>query len=212
MAKMNHEPSKRHLPAEQRKALTVQTVIDLAARMDPSRITTARIAEHMGLTQGALFRHFPDKQTLWAAVMEWVATTLMERLSRAQAEQASPLSALEAMFHAHLAFVATHPGVPRMLFGELQQSEDTPAKKLAREMLARYRTQVKTELQQAIAKREIAADTDLDAAAVLFIGMLQGLVMQALINNSPTQMTEQGQAVFALFRQSLNSAGSSAKP
>ncbi len=200
---MNRENTSRHLPAEQRKALTVQTVIELAARMDPSRITTARIAEHMGLTQGALFRHFPDKQSLWAAVMEWVAATLMQRLARAQAGHGSPLETLEAMFHAHLAFVAEHPGVPRMLFGELQQSEDTPAKQLAREMLGQYRAQVKARLEQAIETQEIPADTDLDAAAVLFIGMLQGLVMQALLNDNPGQMRQQGQAVFALFRQGL---------
>ncbi len=204
---MNNDSNSRHLPAEQRKALTVQTVIELAARMDPSRITTARIAEHMGLTQGALFRHFPDKQSLWAAVMDWVATTLMQRLARAQAGQEAPLDALEAMFHAHLAFVAEHPGVPRMLFGELQQSEDTPAKQLAREMLGQYRAQVKARLAHAIQAKEIPPDTDLDAAAVLFIGMLQGLVMQALLNGSPGQMRQQGQAVFALFRRGLQNGG-----
>ena len=61
------------LPAEERRALTIQTVIDLAARQNPSDITTTDIARHMGLTQGALFRHFPTKDELWLAVMDWVA-------------------------------------------------------------------------------------------------------------------------------------------
>ncbi|MBP6534586.1 MAG: TetR family transcriptional regulator, partial [Arenimonas sp.] len=51
----------KNLSAEQRRAMTVQTVIDLAAGQDPGEITTAAIAEHMQVTQGALFRHFPSK-------------------------------------------------------------------------------------------------------------------------------------------------------
>ncbi len=55
-------PSSRpHLPADERRAVTVQAVLDLAATGNPGDITTAAIAKHMKLTQGALFRHFPTK-------------------------------------------------------------------------------------------------------------------------------------------------------
>ncbi|MBM9531709.1 TetR family transcriptional regulator, partial [Desulfoprunum benzoelyticum] len=72
-----------HLPAEERRAVIVQTVIELAAEQNPNGITTAAIAERMGLTQGALFRHFPNKAAVLAAVMEWVAEELLARLGRA---------------------------------------------------------------------------------------------------------------------------------
>jgi AcrR family transcriptional regulator len=47
--------------------------VALAGSQNPSEITTAAIAKHMNLTQGALFRHFPNKEAIWQAVMEWVA-------------------------------------------------------------------------------------------------------------------------------------------
>ena len=53
------------LPAETRRAVTVEAVIELAAERDPGEITTAAIASHMKLTQGALFRHFPSKDAIW---------------------------------------------------------------------------------------------------------------------------------------------------
>ncbi len=56
---MNEHP--KHLPADERRAITVETVIQLAAETNPSDITTKAIAERMGLTQGAIFRHFPSK-------------------------------------------------------------------------------------------------------------------------------------------------------
>jgi len=51
----------QYLPAEARRAATVQAVVDLAAEQNPAEITTTAIADRMGLTQGALFRHFPEQ-------------------------------------------------------------------------------------------------------------------------------------------------------
>mgnify|MGYP006144710995 CR=1 FL=1 len=58
--------------------------------MRPMDGRTAAIARHMNLTQGALFRHFSTKDAIWQAVMEWVATRLLDRLERAAAGIDSP--------------------------------------------------------------------------------------------------------------------------
>jgi AcrR family transcriptional regulator len=55
---MNEHP--KHLPADERRAATVEAVINLAAEQNPSDITTTAIAQRMGLT-GALFRHFSPR-------------------------------------------------------------------------------------------------------------------------------------------------------
>ena len=122
----------RHLPAAERRAVTVEAVVELAAEQNPGEITTAAIADRMHVTQGALFRHFANKDAIWEAVMHWVAERLLARVDRAAAEASSPLAALEAMFLAHVDFVARHPGVPRILFGERQRADDAPAKRMVR--------------------------------------------------------------------------------
>ncbi len=60
---------REHLPAEERRAATVDAVIALAADHDPGEITTTAIARQMGVTQGALFKHFPTKEAILEAVM-----------------------------------------------------------------------------------------------------------------------------------------------
>ncbi|HAN29359.1 MAG TPA: TetR family transcriptional regulator, partial [Haliea salexigens] len=92
-----------------------------------SEITTAAIAKHMSVTQGSLFRHFPNKEAIWLAVMEWVSERLLDRIDHSVRDVASPLAAMEAMFMSHINFVIEHPGVPRMMFGELQRADMTPA-------------------------------------------------------------------------------------
>lgn len=198
-------PSK-HLSAQERRAATVEAVVALAAQTNPSDISTTAIAKHMGVTQGALFKHFPTKESILEAVMGWVADRLLARIDAATRKAGTPLAALEAVFMTHVEFVTVHPGVPRMLFGELQRAEMSAPKRMAQTLIARYSERVRALLAQGKAAGEIRASVDENSAALLFVGMVQGLVMQSLLAGDVRQMSDQAAGVFALFRDALTGA------
>jgi AcrR family transcriptional regulator len=199
-------PHPKHLPAEERRAVTVEAVIELAASRNPGDITTAAIAKHMNLTEGAVFRHFPSKIKIWQAVMEWVAGHLLERIDRAAKGVGSPIAAMEAMFLTHIEFVAERPGVPRMLFGELQRAEDTPAKRMARTLIHRYRERLQKLVEKGKAMGEIPGTLDTDAAITQFIGSIQGLIMSSLLEGDLDRMRRDAPRVFAIYRRGIGSA------
>ena len=196
----------RHLPADERRAATVEALIDLAARQNPSDITTAAIAERMCLTQGALFRHFPSKDAIVQACMTWVSERLLARIDKAAAQATSPAGALQAMFMAHIDFVARHPGVPRLLFGELQRADDSLPKQMVRTLLQQYGVRLRRLLDAGKAQGEFDRALDVDAAAVLFIGTVQGLVMQSLLAGKVGQIRRAAPGVFAIYRRGIGSA------
>ena len=196
----------KHLPADERRAATVESVVALAASCNPSDITTAAIAEHMQVTQGALFRHFPSKDAIWEATMGWVAERLLSRIDRAAKGIASPLAAMEAMFMSHVEFVVVHPGVPRMMFGELQRAELTPAKRMAQTLIQRYGERLHGLMAQAKACGELPPELDNEAAATLFIGTIQGLVMQSLLAGDVTRIRRDAPRVFDIYRRGIRSA------
>ena len=198
-------PSK-HLPAEERRAVTVETVIALAGERNPSDITTAAIAQRMGVTQGALFRHFPDKDAILTAVMEWVAARLLARIEKAVQSAPSPLAALEAMFLAHAAFVAEHPGVPRMLFGELQRAQDSAPRRMVQTLIRRYGERLHRLIEAGQAAGELDPGLDAEAAATLFIGSIQGLVMQSLLAGDVERIRRDAPRVFAIYRRGIGNA------
>lgn len=200
------ENNPKHLPADERRAATVEAVIDLAAGQNPSEITTAAIAKHMGLTQGALFRHFSSKDAILQAVMEWVAERLLARVDKAAQAAVSPLAALEAVFMAHIDFIAQHPGVPRMLFGELQRAADTPAKRMARTLIDRYGKRLAVLIEKGKVQGELSGEIGTTAAATLFIGAIQGLIMQALLAGNTRQMRAAAPGAFAIFRRGIGEA------
>ena len=193
----------KHLPAEERRAATVEAVVELAAEQNPSDITTTAIAQRMGLTQGALFRHFPTKDAILESVMDWVAERLLARVDKAAASAASPMAALEAVFMAHIDFVAEHPGVPRMLFGELQRPGDTLPKKMVQTLIRHYGERLQHLLETGKTQGELHAQLDIEAASVSFIGSIQGLVMQSLLAGDVTRMRRDAVGVFAIYLRGI---------
>lgn len=188
-----------YLPAEQRRVVTVEAIISLAAERNPSEITTGEIAERMNLTQGALFRHFRTKDAMWHTVMAWVAEQLLARIDEAARRATSPLSAVEAMFMTHLDFVSEHPGVPRILFGELQRAKDTATKRLVRTLLTHYSQRLHRLLEQAKNQGEVSAEVDVKAAATVFLGLIQGLIMQGLVVGKSPAPGGAAVGTFAIF-------------
>lgn len=196
----------KNLPADERRAVTVAAVIELAGSQNPSEITTAAIAKHMNLTQGALFRHFINKEAIWQAVMEWVAENLLARIEASVEGVESTLAAMEAMFMSHIEFVAEHPGVPRMMFGELQRAESTPAKCTVQTMIQRYGQHLHRLIDKGKASGELSPLLDNEAATTLFIGTIQGLVMQSLLAGDVNRMRRDAPQVFAIYQRGIGSS------
>jgi AcrR family transcriptional regulator len=193
----------KYLPAMERRAVTVETVIALAAEQNPSEITTAAIAKRMGLTQGAIFRHFSSKDAILEAVMEWVAEKLLSRQEKVLQAGLSPLAALQAIFMAHINFVVEHPGVPRILFGELQRGESTAPKRMAQSLIRRYAERVQQLLEEGKECGEVDTSLESEAGAILFIGTVQGLVMQSLLAGDVGRIRLIAPRAFAIFRRGI---------
>lgn len=193
-------------PTEDRRAEIVAALIRLVAQSGPAEATTARIAAELDLTQGAVFKHFPTKEAIRAAAMDWIATSLFEALEAAERGAPSPLEALHAVYLAHVRFVVAHPGVPALIFNELQQAADSPVKARARALLARYRSLLVGLIEAARHEGDVAVDTDSAAAATLFIGTVQGLMMQAMLSGSMRGMKPRAERVYGIWLRGIRSA------
>lgn len=203
-SKQTNDASVRsRLSTEERQAQIIETVLTLAAGKSPGQITTQEIADMIGVTQGALFRHFSTKETIWLAAIEWVEENLLTTLEAAAKKTESPLTNLQQVFFSHVDFVIVRPGVPRLIFHELQQPADSAIKALVRRFLQRYRQLVVGLIETAAVCNEIDRMVDANAATTLFIGSIQGLVMQSMISDNVSNMHKTAEQIFPLFLRSL---------
>lgn len=188
---------------ELRQAEIIATMLRLAAERNPADITTTDIAKAMRVTQGALFRHFATKEAIRLAVVEWIEAQLLGALLAARQAAPDALAALRAMFLAHVRFAQAYPGVPRLIFAELQQAEASPVRLMVHKIMQRYRQVLAETLALAMAAKRIRADVDCQAAASLFLGGIQGLVIQSMLSGSDAALERQAEAVLDLYLAGL---------
>lgn len=197
---------RRRLSAAERRSEAVAAVVELARVFGPEGITTQAIADRIGVTHGALFRHFPDKEAIWKAVFDWVQEQLSAVVSAAFEAGGDPLAALERVFLAHVGFVARHPGVPRILFHELQRPPDSSFRALVRTMVGDYRQRLCTLFVAAKNSGQLPQALDEEAAAVLFIGTVQGLVVQCTLFRHEGDMPAAARRLFPLLLDGFRGA------
>lgn len=191
------------LPTHTRQAEIVAAALRLAQDTSPASITTTDLADAVGVSQGALFKHFSTKEAIWLAVMAWVTEHLLRSLHEAAEQAPTPTEALRRVFDAHVNFVVAYPGVPRVIFHELQQPEDSPLKQQVRGLMQGYRELLLGLLHASVKRGDVAFDLDVTAAATLFVGIVQGLVMQSMLGGHIANMVTQAASVFDLYLRGI---------
>lgn len=124
-------PSPRRAPVQLRSQQTVQRVLDAASallqRVSLEEVTTTRIAEEAGLSIGALYRFFPDKQTIIDAIAvrhvenfrAEVEPKLLKLIVRdvAGLKKFDPARVLDAVVDAYVVYLDAHPDFRTISFG-----------------------------------------------------------------------------------------------
>jgi AcrR family transcriptional regulator len=173
------------LKSEDRQAELVAAALHLAATQSPSEITTGDLAKVIGITQGGVFKHFDSKEGIWLAVVDWAHQVLMLQLRQvAKGENQTALQSLRAVFMAHI-------------------PNPTPLKDKVQLLMTDYRQLLAGLLAQAHKEGAIAPEVDAQAAGVLFIGAIQGLVMQSLMTGSLEKIKQQAKTVFSIYEAGL---------
>jgi len=196
---VNQETIKRRLSTEERQSEIIRVAVDLAADKGVDSVTTQDMADAMHLTQGAIFRHFATKDDIWVAVIEWVRERLMKVLDKAAADATDPMDAIERVFSAHITFVSKHPAIPRLLFSELLHKKNSKLRQLIEGIISGYETKISGLLEAAKSQSLVSDDLDSQSAAVLYIGMIQGLVMQSSIFGGKRSLQHQAEKTFPIF-------------
>ena len=95
------------------------------------------------------------------------------------------------------------PGVPRLIFHDLQQPADSPLKRQLGLLLQRYRQLLTQLLQDAVKHGEVPANLDIAASTTMFIGIVQGLAMQSILNGPGADLSAEAARVFPLYLRSI---------
>jgi TetR/AcrR family transcriptional regulator len=178
--------------AELRKAEIVAAVLDLADRIGPDRVTTGAAAAAVGVSQAALFRHFPTKAAMWLAVADHVAGELAIKWEWALAATDDPVDRVKALMGAQLGQIVATPALPMLLFSRELNVGNEDLRAAFRGLLMKFQGLIVTELARGqdagFLRREVAPED----AAVLLTSLVQGMAIRWSLGARNFSLIEEG--------------------
>jgi len=75
-----------------RKEQILQTLAEMLESSPGSKITTAKLAANLGVSEAALYRHFPSKTRMYESLIDFVEDTLFTRITQILNEEAKQLA------------------------------------------------------------------------------------------------------------------------
>lgn len=190
--------------ANARKAEIVAAALRLADELGPDRLTTRAVADAIGLTQPAIFRHFPNKQALWQAVADEITETIMAAWETALAKDSAPEKRLVALVLTQLRQIEANPAIPAILHSRELQIENAELRRSLRVLMTGFQKLLLAELARAREAGLFRADLAPDDGAVLLVSLVQGMAIRWSLGDRGFPLVKEGarllDAQMALFR------------
>jgi TetR/AcrR family transcriptional regulator len=205
----------------QRRQQILEALAQMLEASPGNRITTAGLAREVGVSEAALYRHFPSKGKMFEGLIEFIEDTLFSRINIILSEEPGVARRCEKMLLLLLAFTERNPGITRILTGDALAGENDRLHQRVAQLFDRYETQLKQVLREAELREGLRPVIPLPAAANLLMATAEGRIAQFVRSGFSRSPTENWQEQWSLllngfFRQAVTSpladpAGSAAR-
>jgi TetR/AcrR family transcriptional regulator len=142
------------------------------------RITTSALAKSVGVSEAALYRHFPSKTKMFEGLIEFIEVTVFAHITSVLAEQKSPLQRCESIISVLLQFAEQHPGLSRLLVGDALTGETARLRQRIVQLFERIETQLKQLLLDAEMRQPFNANLPAAILAHFLMAYADGVIVQ----------------------------------
>ncbi|MGB1199559.1 MAG: nucleoid occlusion factor SlmA [Thalassotalea sp.] len=115
------------MPVNQKPNRKQQILECLALMLQSSpgeRITTAKLAAEVGVSEAALYRHFPSKARMFEGLIEFIEESTFSRVNLILSDHKEALVRCHHILQVLLVFAERNPGMCRILSGDALMGEN----------------------------------------------------------------------------------------
>ena len=195
--------------AEQKRNRREEILQALAAMLETSpgqRITTAKLAANLGVSDAALYRHFPSKARMFEGLIEFVEDTLLTRINMIMNEEKNTLSRCYAILQLLLTFAERNPGITRVMTGDALMGEHDRLRGRMEDLFNRIESSIKQVLREKAMREQQRFIVDEAVLANLLLSYADGKISQFVRSNFKRLPTEHLSAQWQVMEQQLISA------
>jgi len=170
MAMTDQKPSRREA--------ILHALLALLEEEPGARITTSVLARAVGVTEAALYRHFPSKRKMFEALLEFAEDAVFSRCQLILQEHEDVRVRLQQLMHLVLVFAERNPGLCCVLTGDALVGENEALRKRASQFFERLETQVRQTLKEGEIRQGLRPRTSATRGADFVLVFMEGRIQR----------------------------------
>ena len=161
-----------------RREQILQALAHMLQHQAGQRITTKSLAAEVGVSEAALYRHFPSKARMFEGLIDFIEQTLLSRINLILKEEKETLVRCERIMQLLLLFAERNPGITRILTGDALQGEHERLRERVTHMFDKLESQLKQVLRERKLREEVGFSVDESQLANLLLAYVEGRLSQ----------------------------------
>lgn len=178
----------------------------LAAMLETSpgqRITTARLAADLGVSEAALYRHFPSKARMFEGLIEFTEEAVLTRINQVLEVEKDTLVRCQMVLRVLLTFIERNPGISRVLTGDALLGEHERLRGRAKGLFDKVEANLKQALRERRLRENVQTRVDEAILANLLMAYADGKIAQFVRSEFKQAPTEHFDEQWNLIAQQL---------
>jgi TetR/AcrR family transcriptional regulator len=186
-----------------RKEQILQSLAAILEQSPGGRITTAGLAKHVGVSEAALYRHFPSKAKMFEALIEFIENTIFPRINQIMNEEMEADKRCEKILGLILTFCERNPGITRILTGDPLAGETERLRQRVTQLFDRIEAQLRQIIREMPIREQQKSSTDPVVAANLLLSLAEGRIGQYVRSDFERKPTTEWDAQWQVVREGL---------
>lgn len=176
-----------------RKDQILQALAHMLENAPGERITTSSLAKEVGVSEAALYRHFPSKAKMFEGLIEFIEDALFSRIRLILEGEPTALARCEKILMLLVGFCEKNPGLTRILTGDALAGEPVRLRQRVAKLFDRLETQIKQVLREAEINEGLRTRSTLNTTANLMLSTAEGRICQFVRSEFKKKPTENWQ-------------------
>ena len=182
----------------------MQSLAKMLGEKGPVKITTSLLATECGITEAAIYRHFPSKKKIFSGLVDFCEQNIFDLISSINSSEGSELEKVKKILVLLVTFSEKNPGLARILTREAFSVDETSLDERIGQMMSKIELVIKQNLQkyEQATKKKLSLPTA--SAANLLLASSEGIIQQFVRSGFQDSPSKRINDQFEFLISSLN--------